>query len=100
MGTLWKKRIRQASSLAVLASVLLATGCTVHAGYYDPYDQRYYAPAQENGYIVQWETETHRRHEDFRRRREDERREYWQWRQQHVHDHNGDRDHGHDHDRQ
>lgn len=81
------------AAAGVLASALLATGCTVHAGYYDPYYHRYYAPAVEDPYIVQWETETHRRHEDFRRRNEAERREYWQWRHQHVHDQ------GHDHDR-
>jgi PAS domain-containing protein len=84
----------------LLGSILGATGCTVsaHAGYYyDPYDHRYYAPANEDIYIQQWENETHRRHEEFRRRRNDQRREYWQWRQQHGHDR--DRDHDRDHDR-
>lgn len=89
MNMLWKQRTRQVLCAAIMGGALLATGCTVHAGYYDPYDQRYYAPADENTYIVQWEHETHRHHRDFNRRSEKERREYWQWRQQHRdHDHN------------
>ncbi|HEY2861486.1 MAG TPA: hypothetical protein VGJ21_23960 [Terracidiphilus sp.] len=82
---------------SVLSSVMLATGCTVHAGYragyyYDPYYHHYYAPAEEDTYIVTWENETHRTHADFQRRKDKERREYWQWR----HQHGGDRDHDHD----
>jgi hypothetical protein len=90
------KKLGSLAAGGVLASMLLATGCTVHAGYhagyyYDPYYHRYYAPTEEDTYIVTWENETHREHRDFRQRNDRERREYWQWRHQHDHDHDHDK---------
>jgi hypothetical protein len=35
---------------------------------------------------LRWETETHRDHQDFGRRKEDEQREYWSWRHKHGDD--------------
>lgn len=83
------RKLGHVVSATLLAGTLLTTaGCTVHAGYYyDPYYHRYYAPSREDVYIVQWENETHREHREFRRRSDNERREYWQWRHQHDHDH-------------
>ena len=89
-----KNKLGSLVSAGVLAGTLFASGCAAHAGYYyDPYGRQYYAPAREDSYIVQWEGETHRQHEDFNHRKDADRREYWQWR--HKHDHDGD----HDHDR-
>jgi hypothetical protein len=38
-------------------------------------------------YYQQWETDTHRDHRDFRRRKDDEQKEYWTWRHSQDHDH-------------
>jgi hypothetical protein len=92
----FQKLVGSLLSTAVLGGVMATTGvlgCEVHAGYYyDPYDHRYYAPDQETVYYMQWENETHRRHEEWKHRRDNERREYWQWRHQHEHDRDRDRD--------
>ena len=72
---------------AAFASVTLLAGCSarvstgyrVHDGYYN--DDHVWDDA-EIGYYGRWENETHRHHEDFRRRRADEQRDYWNWRHQ------------------
>ncbi len=88
-----KSKIQTVAAATVFGAMVLATGCTVHAHagyYYDPYDQRYYAPADENTYVLQWENQTHRKHEDFKNRNQAEQKEYWDWR------HKKDKDHDHD----
>jgi len=72
---------------AMLTSPLLFTGCAVHARVYDPYYHDYHAWDGESGYYVQWETDTHRRHEDFNKRSDNDKKAYWDWRHQHDHDH-------------
>lgn len=84
---------------AALAAALLApalTGCAVHARVYDPYYHDYHYWPAEQGYYVQWETDTHRHHEDFKKRSADEQKQYWEWRHSHENDH--DQDHNQDHD--
>lgn len=80
--------------LALAIAVPLATtGCAEHHYYraYDPAHNDYHNwDNAEAGFYVQWETETHRDHRDFRKRNNEEQQEYWKWR----HDHSD-----HDHDR-
>lgn len=71
----------------------LFAGCAEHRR---AYVYGTYGPS-ESGYYSSWETETHRQHRDFERRRKAEQRQYWEWRKQH-HDRDHDRDHDHDHD--
>jgi hypothetical protein len=76
----WFSRHSQpAFALATLAAVL-STGCTVHAGYYDPYYHDRHPWNGEVVYYQRWETETHREHRDFKKRNEAEQKEYWDWR--------------------
>lgn len=87
---LLKSKTQAIAAATLLGTMMFATGCTVHAHagyYYDPYDQRYYAPADEDTFVVQWENETHRRHQDFRDRKKAEQKEYWDWRHKKGHDH-------------
>ena len=92
LGKLW----RGWGSLAVAGAfvgVTLLSGCAEHARYrvYDPdYHDYHRWDRGEQGYYVRWEDETHRRHEDFRRRDQREQEEYWEWR--HRHDRDRDRD--------
>jgi hypothetical protein len=70
---------------AALASAMLLAGCSAHlsTGYrvHDGYHNDDHAwDDTEMGYYGRWENETHRHHEDFRRRSADEQREYWNWR--------------------
>lgn len=70
----------------LLAMALVApaiTGCAVHARVYDPYYHDYHYWPAEQGYYVQWENESHRQHEDFKKRNKDEQKEYWDWRHSH-----------------
>jgi hypothetical protein len=74
--------ILMASTMAVPVFI---TGCATHAeaGYrvYDPYYGDYHT--WDNGeavYYSRWENETHRNHEDFRKRNSDEQKQYWTWR--------------------
>lgn len=69
---------------AITASVF-ATGCTVHARYYDPYYHDYHPASGEVVYYGQWERDTHREHMDLDKRSKREQKEYWDWR--HSHDH-------------
>jgi hypothetical protein len=78
-------------TLVLLSAALVApalTGCAVHARVYDSYHQDYHEWPAEQSYYVQWETETHRSHEDFKKRNSDEQKEYWDWRHSHDHDQN------------
>ena len=72
---------------AAFAASLLSVGCAVHARVYDPYHHDYHAWAGESGYYAQWETDTHRHHEDFNHRSDADKKEYWDWRHSHDHDH-------------
>ena len=74
---------------AAMAAAVFATGCTVHAGYYDPYYHDRHPWGGEVTYYQQWETETHRDHDDFNRRNKNEQKEYWEWRHKHD-DHHED----------
>lgn len=81
---------------AALTMPLLTTGCGGPHYYrgYDPYygDYHVWNPA-EMGYYQRWEVETHRPHEDFRKRNHEEQKEYYTWRHQHENDHDHDHDH-------
>ncbi len=71
---------------AVLATAALTTtGCTVHAGYYDPYYHDYHPIDGEVVYYNQWEHDTHRDHVDLKQRNAADQKEYWDWR--HKDDH-------------
>jgi hypothetical protein len=69
--------------VAATAAVLWTSGCTVHAGYYDPYYHDYHPVQGEVVYYGQWETETHREHKELKQRNKDEQKEYWDWRHKH-----------------
>ncbi|HVB86813.1 MAG TPA: hypothetical protein VNK23_09160 [Candidatus Dormibacteraeota bacterium] len=102
MIKLCKRAIPHLVLASLLISPLAVIGCAAHAEYrtYDPDDGTYhYWNNGENTYYMQWETETHRHHRDYRKRNQNEQRQYWQWRQTHGDrnqgDHNGDNhDHG------
>jgi len=70
---------------ATMTTTLFAIGCTVHAGYYDPYYHDYHPMQGEVVYYGQWESETHREHKELKQRNKDEQNEYWDWR--HKQDH-------------
>ncbi len=71
---------------AAMATAVVATGCTAHAGYYDPYYHDYHPVGGETVYYGQWETETHRDHRDLKHRDKSEQKEYWDWRHKHDND--------------
>jgi hypothetical protein len=69
---------------AMMAAATCTIGCTVHAGYYnDPYYHDHHPYGGETVYYSQWETETHREHRDFKERKKDEQKQYWDWRHHH-----------------
>jgi hypothetical protein len=71
-----------------IAAPAMISGCAAHAEYrvYDPYHSDYHAwNHDEVVYYGQWETETHRQHVDYKKRKGDEQKEYWDWRHQHDH---------------
>jgi hypothetical protein len=72
---------------AALSVPLLISGCTVHAGYYDPYYHDRHPWNGETVYYGQWEHDTHRDHMDFRRRNQADQKSYWEWRHQHEDHH-------------
>lgn len=76
---------------AAIATVIPTIGCTVHAGYYDPYYHDYHPTDGEVVYYNQWETEGHREHRDLKQRDKREQKEYWDWRHKHDKDHDGDK---------
>ena len=68
----------------------LTIGCAVRGSYrvYDPeYHDYHQWDNNEVVYYQRWEGETHRRHENFRRRNREEQNEYWNWRHRHERDH-------------
>jgi len=68
---------------AAMAMPALTTGCTVHAGVYDPYYHDYHPWGGEVVYYQQWERDTHRDHVDFKNRNDADKKEYWDWRHSH-----------------
>ena len=83
-------RFRSINSCLFAVAMAIATitiGCTVHAGYYDPYHHDHHPVNGEVVYYGQWEQETHRDHKDLKKRHKDEQKEYWDWRHQHEDHH-------------
>ena len=68
---------------ATFVVAAFTTGCTVHAGYYDPYYHDRHPYDGEVVFYQQWETETHRDHVDLNHRNKNEQKEYWDWRHKH-----------------
>ena len=71
--------------MLALAPPLMLTGCAarVSTGYrvYDPGYRDYHTWNNgEIGFYSRWETDNHKEHRDFRKRSENEQKEYWQWR--------------------
>ena len=70
---------------AALAAPVVVTGCaarvstgyTFHDGYYN--DDHVW-DNNEVAFYGRWENETHRSHQDFRKRNADEQKEYFTWR--------------------
>lgn len=74
--------------LAVLLSTVAITGCAarVSTGYrvYDrDHNDHHTWDNNEVVFYGRWENETHRDHRDFRKRNDDEKKEYWAWRHGH-----------------
>jgi len=63
-----------------LASSVLMTGCATHVRYYDPYYNDYHVWDHEVVYYNQWEHDTHLDHQDFNKRSDADKKEYWTWR--------------------
>jgi protein-tyrosine phosphatase len=78
------KHFARFSITAVLASATLLTSCAVHARVYDPYYHDYH-PWNDHEVVFygQWEHDTHRDHQDFNKRKDSEKKEYWDWRHSH-----------------
>jgi hypothetical protein len=74
------RKIKSRLLAAAIAATLFPAGCTVHAGYYDPYYHDRHPYDGEVVYYQQWEGETHRQHVDLNHRNKDEQKEYWEWR--------------------
>jgi len=81
------RKIQSGLLAATFAVAAFATGCTVHAGYYDPYYHDRHPWGVEVVFYQQWETETHRDHQEFKRRNQDEQKDYWEWRHHHEEHH-------------
>ncbi|MGI0135395.1 MAG: hypothetical protein ACREBW_10620 [Candidatus Micrarchaeaceae archaeon] len=80
------RSIRSLSMAVALISPIFVTGCAGHVGYrvYDPGYNDYHAwNNHEVVYYHQWEAETHRPDRDFRKRDQNEQKEYWNWRHHH-----------------
>lgn len=83
-----RRRLLQLPSILLAAfflSPVLLTGCAarVSTGYrvYDPgYGDYHVWNDQEAGFYARWENDTHRSHEDFRKRPPAEQKEYFTWR--------------------
>ncbi|HTB98255.1 MAG TPA: hypothetical protein VK716_14685 [Terracidiphilus sp.] len=68
---------------AATAVPIMIAGCTVHAGYYDPYYHDYHPVQGEVVYYNQWEHDTHRDHVELKSRNKADQKEYWDWRHSH-----------------
>jgi hypothetical protein len=78
------RHFRTALMAGALFLPALVAGCSAHAGYYDPYYHDHYTwDSHERVYYNQWEGETHRQHVDFKKRNNDEQKEYYTWRHDH-----------------
>lgn len=98
MIRLWKRAVPHLVLASLLAAPVALIGCAEHAEYrvYDPDDGTYhYWNHNEGVYYNQWEHDTHRQHQDYRKRNQDDQRQYWQWRNGH-HDHDQDQKQGND----
>jgi hypothetical protein len=58
------------------------TACATHHTYYEASAGDVWGPG-ESTYYVRWETETHRDHVDWEKRKDDEHKAYWAWRHEH-----------------
>jgi hypothetical protein len=66
-----------------LSAPILIGGCSGGGSYrtYDPYYNDYHVwNNDEVVYYNRWEHDTHRDHVDFRKRKTDDQKEYWNWR--------------------
>ncbi len=79
MQTLLRQLTRPMLAAAFALPVFLS-GCTVHAGYYDPYYHDHHNWNGEVVYYGQWEHDTHRDHMDFNKRNDGDKKAYWDWR--------------------
>jgi len=77
------KTLQSGLLAATIAVAGFTSGCTVHAGYYDPYYHDRHPVGGEVVFYQNWETETHRDHRELNRRNRDEQKEYWEWRHRH-----------------
>lgn len=79
-----------------LISTLAGVACAHHSyRVYDPYYTDYHDwDRGEDVYYRRWAGETHRdAHQDFRKLRPEEQKEYWTWRHNHGDHDRDDRDH-------
>jgi hypothetical protein len=98
MIRLWKRAVPHLVLASLLAAPVALIGCAEHAEYrvYDPDDGTYHNWNHNEGvYYNQWEHDTNRQHQDYRKRNQDDQRQYWQWRSGH-HDHDQDQKQGND----
>jgi hypothetical protein len=73
---------------ALSAPALMIGGCNDGYRTYDPYYNDYHVwNNSEVVYYNNWEHETHRDHVDYRKRKSDEQKEYWNYRHNHDNDH-------------
>ena len=91
----WKRAVPHLLLASLLTAPVALVGCAQHRyRVYDPDDGTYhYWNRNEGVYYNQWEHDTHRQHQDYRKRSQDEQRQYWQWRNSHQgqnHDQNQD----------
>jgi hypothetical protein len=83
-----RKLILSMAVAAALVTPIVMSGCAVRARYYDADHQDYHRwNHDEDRFYLQWESDTHREHRDFRDRDKHEQQEYWDWRHQHENDH-------------
>jgi hypothetical protein len=79
MQTLLRHKTRLLLAVTFSLPVLMS-GCTVHAGYYDPYYHDHHNWNGEVVYYGQWEHDTHREHMEFNKRNDADKKAYWDWR--------------------
>jgi hypothetical protein len=67
---------------AALASpMFISSGCAAHTRYYDASHNDYHDwNHDEVVHYNQWEHDTHRDHQDFNKRSDSDKQEYWTWR--------------------
>jgi hypothetical protein len=73
--------IQRIAIIGTLASCALSAGCAVHARYYDPGHSDYHRfGPNERPYYNRWATENHHDHDDFKKLKPEDQRNYWDWR--------------------